>query len=958
MGARLAAQEEKAALPTLTAAPGWTVELVAGPPLVDRPVEMSLSPDGRLFVTEVSGTNDPVKKQLIDKPHRLLCLRDTDGDGKFDSRSIFADGLSFPEGCLWFAGSIYVAAPPVIWKFTDKDGDGVAEERAVWYDGKTLTGCANDLHGPYAGPDGWIYWGKGGFAKQTHPGTDGKVRETAASHIMRARPDGSQVEAVMNGGMDNPVGITWTADGECILSNTFLQHPGGGKRDGLIHAVENGLWGKDHDIIQGLPITGPLMPIMTHMGPAAPCGLATLRTGEILACQFNMRKVSRHELRPEGATFATADSDFLISENPDFHPTDVLEDRDGSVLVVDTGGWYKICCPTSQIAKPQVTGGIYRLRRTGGAALSKSDPGPATAAATPALSPSPGETAADKIWAAVRRGDAASVRAQLLPGTAAPARAAALAAGRLRDREAVPALLACLKSTDAGIVRAAAEALGRCAAPGPDAVQPLLEALRLYPDDRFIQHSVSDSIRLLADDAILSAAWKTETSPAVKAALLYAAHSRGGVWPDAATVLPCLATGTPKALREAALRLCQDHRDWAEEGGKALGGLTADGAPLPGDFVALATAWMDADSMRGTVARWLDQPGTSASALKAIRDAELKDLPAEFPPPLLRLLERGQGLEVVATLKGRARQPFVPALEKLAHGTGSTPPNVQALRLLDPAPLDDELFAGLLKRLPAKTGDTLPEGLGAVLAAAPLTTSQRAALLKFLPLAGPVELPGLVAAVARQPDEAIGLELLHLLDQQHLLTSLPPELLTQKLAAFPAPVKAALKSLQDRELAAAAARRAGLTEIAAAAAKSGDAARGHLVFQSAKAACATCHQIGYKGGALGPDLSNIGAIRTELDLLEAVTLPSAGFVRSYEPLLVKLKDGSAQYGIQRNRSDRELTLGVPPDVEIRIPLTEIVSTESGEFSLMPAGFGESLTRTELTDLVAFLKSLR
>ena len=45
--------------------------------------------------------------------------------------------------------------------------------------------------------------------------------------------------------------------------------------------------------------------------------------------------------------------------------SDVLEDADGSLLVVDTGGWYKICCPTSQLAKPDVLGGIYRIRRDG-----------------------------------------------------------------------------------------------------------------------------------------------------------------------------------------------------------------------------------------------------------------------------------------------------------------------------------------------------------------------------------------------------------------------------------------------------------------------------------------------------------------------------------------------------------------------------------------------------------------
>ena len=83
---------------------------------------------------------------------------------------------------------------------------------------------------------------------------------------------------------------------------------------------------------------------------------------------FNLHKVTRHVLEPSGATFTNRDTDFLVSDSRDFHPTDVIEDADGSLLVVDTGAWYKLCCPTSQLAKPDVLGAIYRVRRKGGAA--------------------------------------------------------------------------------------------------------------------------------------------------------------------------------------------------------------------------------------------------------------------------------------------------------------------------------------------------------------------------------------------------------------------------------------------------------------------------------------------------------------------------------------------------------------------------------------------------------------
>ncbi len=366
----LAADEVPAALPTLKVPDGFTIELAAGPPLVERPIVAAFDDEGRLYVAESSGSNDPVQKQLAEKPHHIVRLEDTNHDGKFDRRTVFADHMMFPEGAMFFHGSLYVSAAPSIWKLTDKDGDGVADERIQWYQGKTLTGCANDLHGPYAGPDGWIYWCKGAFAEQTHM-VHGHEWKTTAAHIFRCRPDGSGFEPVMTGGMDNPVDVAFMPDGERILSGTFFAvNP---RHDGLIHAIYGGVYGKNHGVLEGHPRTGELMPILDPLGAAAACGLECYDSdvfgpeyrNNLFLCQFNMRKVSRHILKPAGATYKTEDSDFVWSDFVDFHPTDIVVDADGSLLVIDTGGWYKLCCPTSQLWKPDVLGGIYRVRKTG-----------------------------------------------------------------------------------------------------------------------------------------------------------------------------------------------------------------------------------------------------------------------------------------------------------------------------------------------------------------------------------------------------------------------------------------------------------------------------------------------------------------------------------------------------------------------------------------------------------------
>ncbi|HBB75915.1 MAG TPA: hypothetical protein DC048_15895, partial [Planctomycetaceae bacterium] len=98
-----------------------------------------------------------------------------------------------------------------------------------------------------------------------------------------------------------------------------------------------------------------------------------------------------------------------------------------------------------------------------------------------------------------------------------------------------------------------------------------------------------------------------------------------------------------------------------------------------------------------------------------------------------------------------------------------------------------------------------------------------------------------------------------------------------------------------------------------------DPARGHAVFLSNKAACTTCHAMAYAGGRIGPDLSKIGAIRTPRDLLEAIVLPSASFVRSYEPVVVATADGRAYAGVIREENDAEVVLQTTATATERIP---------------------------------------
>jgi len=128
---------------------GFTIELAAPVGLVPRPITADFDEQGRLYVADSSGSNDKAADQLAKRPHRILRL---DGkDGKYDRATVFADRMMFPEGTLWHDGSLYVAAPPSIWKLTDTNGDGVADERSEWFQGKTLTGLPTTCTAPTSG---------------------------------------------------------------------------------------------------------------------------------------------------------------------------------------------------------------------------------------------------------------------------------------------------------------------------------------------------------------------------------------------------------------------------------------------------------------------------------------------------------------------------------------------------------------------------------------------------------------------------------------------------------------------------------------------------------------------------------------------------------------------------------------------------------------------------------------
>ncbi len=138
----------------------------------------------------------------------------------------------------------------------------------------------------------------------------------------------------------------------------------------------------------------------------------------------------------------------------------------------------------------------------------------------------------------------------------------------------------------------------------------------------------------------------------------------------------------------------------------------------------------------------------------------------------------------------------------------------------------------------------------------------------------------------------------------------------------------------------------------------GDVRRGQGVFNNRKVACVSCHAIGYLGGNIGPDLTRVGAVRTERDLLEAIVFPSASFVRGYEPVLAVMRDGKTHNGLLRQETADDITLVLGADQQVRLPRSDIEELQPGQVSVMPSGLDQQLSRQDIADLLAFLKACR
>lgn len=904
----LTADEERA---KLRVPEGFSVQLFASEPMINKPINMAFDGRGRLWVASTveypyaaakDRWVDATGSQVRDSRDAIKILEDTDGDGKADKVIDFADGLNIPTGVLpWHRpehkdGCIAWSIPN-IWYFADTDGDGRCDLREVLFG---PLGYEKDTHGMCSsfrmGRDGWVY-ATHGFNNTSHfRAKDGSTLDLHSGSVFRFRPDAARVE-IWSWGQVNPFGLCWDRRGylysaDCH-SNPITQ---------LIRGAYYPSFGKRHDGLGFAPVMCP----HSH-GSTGLCGVAYvdggmwgpewddhMLLGNCVTSKVNLDRVTFSGTTPR----ANERPDFLVSEDPWFRPVDLQVGPDHALYIADFYnriiGHYEV--PLNHPGRDRERGRIWRVAkagvsrgpRVGLAAVSASELGDlahadpfVVRAAAAWFAEHPVKEALKPLVEAMQKTDPEDVQLQHQLRIAARETLkteGGFVAGRALDHERIQELA--------------------LAVPTAEAAQYLLQ--RWFPErEGFFEHLARNADELTLREALIRA--RQEISGTAPTGILSA------IW---------------NGLLERGMKPPMEFLSWATdvaEGLLAVGGddvkqWEAVGHP---SFPAVESPWCVeerkcADGRSVEVISSLDKMKRSPERLTGILRSREFVVPAKLsfwicghggkvagnggPKNAVRLMVAGASVREVAAPGNDTCQRVEWDLTEL-KGTSAR------LEIVDGDDGNAYAWVGVSRIEPSVISTTTFRSDG-----------QRDKNLRVL-------------APMLRPTAAVGL-------RDRLAAYFP------KAATSPA----APPSKEVEELVQARRESFGRAKP--------DLAKGAALFVTN---CASCHSIQGRGGLVGPQLDGIGN-RGADRLIEDVLDPSRNVDTHFRLHEITLRSGATALGYVRGEAGQVVLLVDAAGHEQRISKGDVVTDKELPLSPMPAVFGQTLSERDFHSLIGWLLS--
>ena len=339
---------------------GFQVTLAAAEPDVCQPIAIAFDDRGRLWVAESYSYDG--SDFTDERRDRILIFDDLDGDGVFDQRKVFHEGLSRLTGLAIGFGGVWVTTPPHLAFIADRDADDRPDgEPVVHLDGWSLAAEHNSVNGLTWGPDGWLY-GRHGIKQPSlvgRPGDHQEDRTPLSCCIWRYHPTRMTFEVVADGTV-NPWGLDFDDRGQAFCSTSVVEHlwhvvPGArfSRRKGLdSHPIpysyelmeptsDHVHWGgnsfaKQDRVAPGNERFGgghSHCDAMIYLGSRWP----TKYRGSVFMSNIHGRRINRDRFQRDssGRLVATHDDDFLLSDDPWFRAVSIEYGPDGDVYVTD-----------------------------------------------------------------------------------------------------------------------------------------------------------------------------------------------------------------------------------------------------------------------------------------------------------------------------------------------------------------------------------------------------------------------------------------------------------------------------------------------------------------------------------------------------------------------------------------------------------------------------------------------
>jgi putative membrane-bound dehydrogenase-like protein len=960
--------QPREALASLRVPKGFKVELVACEPDVVDPVAMCFDEDGRIYVCEMRGyPNAGVGTGTITSG-RIKRLEDKDGDGFYETSTVWADNLRFPTGLQPWKGGLLVANAPQLLYLEDSKGEGKADKRRVLYDDFNLANIQQLVNSLQFGMDNWVH----GCA-----GSDGgKVRSAekpnAPAVTLRARgirfhaDVPASLEPTTGGGQYGLTPDAWgrwfTATNsqhlrhlvlpdhylrrnpELAVPATTLDIPDHGPACKVHRISPFEAWrverttrraeGPDAqrfpstELVPGGFVTSACSPLV-YVAADFPESYR----GNVFVCDPANNLVHRDVLVPNGATFVAkrgdADCEFLASTDTWFRPVSLTLGPDGAIYVLD---FYREVIETPLSLPDDIkkklnleSRGRGRIWRIVAETEGKKPRPPQPRLSKATTEQLVGHLAHDNLWwrltaqrLLIERQDAAAAPALAKlarEGKSGPARAHALwtldGLGKL-DTELVEAAL---KDTEPG-VREQALQLSEKRLAGSERLRKAATTLAEDSDPR---------VRFQAAFTL----GETDTPEAVAALGRIARRDAADPWTQSA-VLSSVGRSAPALL--AALAADAD--------------FTRNAPAARLQFLRRLAALVGAKADDAELAKALDlvtAPGREPGAWQAAVLEGLGQGTQNGPRPLSKVWANPPRALRDAT--ARARVLFTEAAAASGDAKRTPEERAEAVRLLAHGPF--EVAEGVLPELlTARTPPEVQLAAVQVLSKQPGPKSAEL-LLDAWPGYGPAARREVLEALFSRPERVRAL--LDAVEAKKVPASQLEPARVAQLKKHPDP------KVRDRATALFAGQATDRQKVVEAYRPAldlnGDTARGKAVFARV---CASCHQLENVGHQVGPDLLAALGNKSGEQLLNDILDPSREVDPRYLNYVVTTTDGRTFSGLIAAETATSLTLRRGEGAEDTLLRSRIEAVQATTQSVMPDGLEQQLSKQDVADVIAYL----